>query len=109
MTAQEILAGWRLDAELVTLSACQTALGAYQGGEGFVGFSQALLRAGARSPVSGMMHSGFLLVFMLVAAPLARFVPLAALAGILVVVCWNMAEKAEFVRLLRDWRSGSRH
>jgi sulfate permease, SulP family len=65
------------------------------------------IRAGARSPVSGMLHSGFLLVFMLVAAPLARFVPLAALAGILVVVCWNMAEKAEFVRLLGDWRSGS--
>jgi len=44
------------------------------------------------------------LLFMLVAAPLANFVPLAALAGVLVVVCWNMAEKAEFARLLRDWR-----
>jgi SulP family sulfate permease len=62
------------------------------------------IRAGARSPVSGMMHAGFILLFMLVAAPLARFIPLAALAGVLVVVCWNMAEKAEFVRLLRDWR-----
>jgi SulP family sulfate permease len=65
------------------------------------------IRAGARSPLSGMMHSGFLLVFMLVAAPLASFVPLAALAGVLVVVCWNMAEKAEFARLLRDWRTGA--
>jgi SulP family sulfate permease len=63
------------------------------------------IRAGARSPVSGMMHSGFLLLFMLVAAPLARFVPLAALAGVLVVVCWNMAEKPEFLRLLKNWRS----
>ncbi len=61
------------------------------------------VRAGARSPLSGMMHAGFLLLFMLVAAPLARYVPLAALAGVLVVVCWNMAEKAEFVRLLRNW------
>ena len=34
-----------------------------------------------------------------------RFIPLSALAGVLVVVCWNMAEKAEFARLLRDWRS----
>lgn len=62
------------------------------------------IRAGACSPLSGMMHSAFLLLFMLVAAPLASFVPLSALAGVLVVVCWNMAEKAEFLRLLRQWR-----
>jgi SulP family sulfate permease len=65
------------------------------------------VRAGARSPVSGMMHAGFILVFMLVAAPLASFTPLAALAAVLVVVCWNMAEKAEFVRLLGDWRTAA--
>ena len=62
------------------------------------------IRAGAKSPVSGMLHSIFLLVFILVAAPLASFVPLAALAGVLVVVCWNMAEKREFWRLLGHWR-----
>ncbi len=62
------------------------------------------IRAGARSPLSGMMHAGFILLFMLVAAPLAKFIPLAALAGVLVVVCWNMAEKSEFVRLLANWR-----
>ncbi len=65
------------------------------------------VRAGARSPLSGMMHSMFLLLFMLVAAPLASFVPLSALAGVLVVVCWNMAETREFGRLLRDWNAGS--
>ena len=54
------------------------------------------IRAGACSPVSGMMHALFVLVFMVVAAPLASFVPLSALAGVLVVVCWNMAEKEEF-------------
>jgi SulP family sulfate permease len=64
------------------------------------------VRAGARSPMSGMLHSIFLLVFLVVAAPLAAFIPLSALAGVLVVVCWNMAEKAEFVRLLGNWRSG---
>jgi sulfate permease, SulP family len=66
------------------------------------------IRAGAKSPLSGMMHAGFVLLFMLVAAPLARFIPLTALAGVLVVVCWNMAEKTEFVRLLRNWRTASR-
>jgi SulP family sulfate permease len=49
-----------------------------------------------------MMHAMFLLLFMLVAAPLAAYVPLSALAGMLLVVCWNMAEKAEFARLLRQ-------
>ena len=63
------------------------------------------VRAGAASPVSGIMHAVFLLLFLLAAAPLARFVPLAALAGVLVVVCWYMVEKEEFVRLWRDWRS----
>jgi SulP family sulfate permease len=63
------------------------------------------IRAGGRSPLSGIMHSGFLLLFMLVAAPLASFIPLAALAGVLVVVAWNMAEKKEFLALLHDWRS----
>jgi len=65
------------------------------------------VRAGATSPVAGMLHSVFLLLFMLVAAPLARFIPLAALAGVLVVVCWNMAEKREFLNLLHDWRGAS--
>ncbi|MBR1231907.1 SulP family inorganic anion transporter [Bradyrhizobium sp. AUGA SZCCT0177] len=62
------------------------------------------IRAGAVSPVSGMMHALFVLVFMVVAAPLASFIPLSALAGVLVVVCWNMAEKEEFLDLLHDWR-----
>ena len=65
------------------------------------------VRAGGVSPLAGMMHSVFLLVFILVAAPLASFVPLAALAGVLIVVSWNMAEKAEFIRLLREWRTAA--
>ena len=63
------------------------------------------IRAGARTPVSGMLHSVFLLLFMLVGASLASFIPLAALAGVLVVVCWNMAEKEEFYHLLHGWRT----
>jgi SulP family sulfate permease len=59
------------------------------------------IRAGARSPFAGIMHAGFLLVFLVFAAPAAGYVPLATLAGLLVVVCWNMAEKQEFGRLIR--------
>lgn len=65
------------------------------------------VRAGARSPVSGMLHSLYLLAFMLVAAPLAAYVPLAALAGLLVVVAWNMVEKTEIAHLARENRGGA--
>lgn len=65
------------------------------------------IRAGAKSPMSGLLHAMFVLLFLLIAAPLARFIPLAALAGVLVVVCWNMAEKREFARLMLSWREAS--
>ena len=65
------------------------------------------IRAGAKSPVAGMLHAVFVLLFMLLAAPLASYIPLSALAGVLVVVCWNMAEKREFVRQLADWRTAA--
>jgi SulP family sulfate permease len=60
------------------------------------------IRAGARGPISGMLHSVFLLLFMLIAAPLASYIPLAALAAVLVVVAWNMAEKRDFATLIRS-------
>jgi SulP family sulfate permease len=60
------------------------------------------VRAGAYGPVSGMLHSAFLLLFMLVAAPLAGYIPLAALAGVLAVVAWNMVERTAFAALLRS-------
>jgi CHAT domain-containing protein len=51
LTAREILQTWHLNADLVTLSACETGLGEYQGGEGYLGFTQALFLAGARNLV----------------------------------------------------------
>jgi CHAT domain-containing protein len=51
LSVREIQRGWELKAELVTLSACETALGRTAGGEGFVGFTQALLISGTRSLV----------------------------------------------------------
>jgi sulfate permease, SulP family len=62
------------------------------------------VRAGSRGPVSGMLHALFVLGFMLVAAPLASFIPLAALAGVLAIVAWNMAEKEEMWALIRSSR-----
>ncbi|WEX75922.1 SulP family inorganic anion transporter [Sinorhizobium numidicum] len=60
------------------------------------------VRAGGTSPVSGMLHSAFLLLFMLLAAPLASYIPLASLAGVLAIVAWNMIEKPAFTALLRS-------
>ena len=65
------------------------------------------IRAGACSPMAGIMHAGFLWLFLAVAAPLAGYVPLAALAGLLAVVCWNMAERKEFRHLLGEWRGAA--
>ncbi|BBU63173.1 sodium-independent anion transporter [Methylosinus sp. C49] len=62
------------------------------------------VRSGAKGPVSGMLHALFLLGFMLIAAPLAAYIPLASLGAVLAVVSWNMAEKKEFVALFRASR-----
>jgi len=59
------------------------------------------VRAGARSPIAGMLHALFLLAFMLVLAPWMGYVPLAALAAVLLIVAWNMAEIESFKHLLQ--------
>jgi SulP family sulfate permease len=59
------------------------------------------IRSGAQSPIAGMIHSATLLCVLLFAAPLARFVPMAVLAGILMVVSYNMGEWREIPQLLK--------
>ncbi|WP_374430586.1 SulP family inorganic anion transporter [Ideonella dechloratans] len=61
------------------------------------------VRAGGRTPLAGMIHALTLLLIVLVAAPLAAGIPLAAMAGILLFVAWNMGEWREFTRL-RNFR-----
>ena len=59
------------------------------------------IKAGGKTPVAGMMHALFLLLFILLAADLMAYVPMAALAAILFVVAWGMSEFDRFVALLR--------
>jgi len=59
------------------------------------------VRSGASSPIAGMVHAAALLLVVLVAAPLALYVPLSVLAGILLFVAWNMGEWREFAHLKR--------
>jgi SulP family sulfate permease len=62
------------------------------------------VRAGAHGPLAGIFHSVFLALFVLLLAPLASYIPLAALAGVLAVVAWNMVERHAFRTLLRASR-----
>jgi SulP family sulfate permease len=57
------------------------------------------IRNGAQTPVAGIVHSLFLLGVLLVAAPLAKYIPLASLAAVLISVGWKMGEWGEFRRL----------
>lgn len=59
------------------------------------------IRAGGITPIAGMMHAAFLLLFMLAASQLMTYVPLAALAAILFMVAWGMSEHHRFLQLLR--------
>lgn len=59
------------------------------------------VKAGGRSPVSGMLHAAFLLIFVAFAGSLMAYVPLAALAAILLMIAWGMSEIERFIALLR--------
>jgi SulP family sulfate permease len=63
------------------------------------------IRSGAKTPVAGMIHSVTLLVIMLVAAPLAKFIPLTALSAVLIMVAYRMGEWENFPELARSTRS----
>jgi sulfate permease, SulP family len=59
------------------------------------------IRAGARTPISGVIHAVTLLIVLVVAAPLARYIPLATLSAVLFVVAYNMGEWREIGTIVR--------
>ena len=65
------------------------------------------IKSGAQTPVSGMIHAVVLMLILLLFAPQAKLIPLAALAGIMAVVCYNMSEYHTFCRMFKgpksDW------
>jgi SulP family sulfate permease len=66
------------------------------------------IRSGGTSPVAGMLHAAFLFLFIVAAAPLASYVPLAVLSAILVIVAWNMSEMHVVGNFLRYASTGDR-
>ncbi|MCL4678973.1 MAG: sulfate permease [Alphaproteobacteria bacterium] len=63
------------------------------------------IRSGAKSPVAGIMHAVFLLIFMMAASDVMKFVPMAALAAILFMVAWGMSEIRHFIHIFKLSRS----
>jgi SulP family sulfate permease len=59
------------------------------------------IRAGARTPIAGVIHAATLLIILVAAAPLARYIPLATLAAVLFVVAYNMGEWREIGSIVR--------
>ena len=94
----------RANCELVAQGLANIASAALGGipATGAIARTATNIRAGARTPISGLIHSAAILAMMALFAPLASYTPLAALAAVLAVVCWNMAELRVFGLILQS-------
>ncbi len=93
----------RSNCELVAqgVANCASALIGGLPATGAIARTATNIRAGAKGPIAGILHAVFLLIFMLVAWPLTHFIPLAALAAVLMIVAWNMSEVERFTHLMK--------
>lgn len=93
----------RSDQELVAQGTANIASALFFGlpATGAIARTAANIRSGGKTPVAGILHALFILLFMLALAPLAKAVPLASLAAILVMVAWKVSELEHFRMLLR--------
>ncbi len=89
--------------ELVGMGVANIASGFFAGlpATGAIARTATNIRAGGRTPLAGMFHALFLLVFTLAAGRLLAFVPMTALAAVLLMVAWGMSEADRFVALVR--------
>ncbi|MEP0709675.1 MAG: SulP family inorganic anion transporter [Parvibaculum sp.] len=93
----------RSNSELVAQGVANCASAAVGGlpATGAIARTATNIRAGARGPIAGMLHAVFLLGFMAFAWPVTAYIPLAALAAVLLVVAWNMSEIDKFRHMMR--------
>jgi sulfate permease, SulP family len=87
---------------------CASALFGGLSATGAIARTATNIRSGGRTPIAGMLHAVFLLAFVLIAAPLLAYVPLATLAAILAVVAWNISEKDAILHLMRHAPRGDK-
>jgi sulfate permease, SulP family len=93
----------RSNMELVAQGLANIATAAFSGMvvTGTIARTATNIKAGAHGPLAGVFHALFVLAFVLLAAPVAAYVPLAGLAAVLAVVCWGMADAPDFAKVLR--------
>lgn len=93
----------RSNCELVAQGVANAASALFGGlpATGAIARTATNVRSGAHGPVAGMLHAVFVLAFLMIAAPLAAYIPLASLAAVLAVVAWNMSEADRFRHLMR--------
>ena len=93
----------RPNAEIVAQGFANTASALFAGlpATGAIARTATNVRAGGKTPVAGMAHALFLLAFMLFASPLAAYLPMPALAALLILTAWNMAEIPHLIERLK--------
>lgn len=89
--------------ELVGMGVANIASGLFGGlpATGAIARTATNIRAGGQTPLAGMFHAAFLFLFLLLASVVIGYVPMAALAAVLLLVAWGMSEAHRFVALLR--------
>ena len=97
----------RSNTELIAQGLANIASGIFGGipATGAIARTVANINNGGRTPVAGMVHAITLLLIMVIFMPLAKMIPLSALAAILIVVAYNMSEWREFLELLKSPKS----
>jgi SulP family sulfate permease len=97
----------RPNTELIAQGIANIATGFFGGipATGAIARTATNVKSGARTPVAGIIHAIVLMLILLLFAPLAKMIPLASLAGILVVVAFNMSERHHFASILKGPRS----
>lgn len=97
----------RSNTELIGQGIANMASGLFGGipATGAIARTVTNINNGGRTPVAGMVHAVTLLLIMVIFMPLAKLVPLSALAAILIVVAYNMSEWREFLSLLKSPKS----
>ncbi len=108
MVADRMIAGQhRSNAELIAQGAANLGSALFGGlpATGAIARTATNIRAGGKTPVAGLVHALTILLVMLIAAPLAGYLAMPALAGLLILTAWNMSEPHRWREYLHDRRS----
>lgn len=91
------------NAELAAIGIANVASGAFGGipATGAIARTTTNIKSGARTPLASSMHAAFILLYVLALAPLISYIPMAALAALLILTAYNMSHYRQFLRILK--------